>query len=376
MHVIKALKRYPVVSGCAALPRRTNISTFLIEPKKTIALKPPVASYPPGATVPGSFATGPVFVTHMRNGYVEPRTGFAFSARRDFIRETAMNGNLVDELAERFDKIDFDNAAALAAKGPVFVISNQRSANYCRWWLDVVSKFYLFDRAQPFHGVNPEHRQYIAAPPSKAFQGSTLAAIGARAAAAQSDLPLVRGDLYLTSGLTYGGGQNISAELVGFRDSILRQSQKPDLREHSPTAPRLYISRARTPMRRLLNEAELFDTLLAGRGFVKTCPEDLTVARQIELFRKAEIIVSPHGAGLTNIMFCRPGTKLLEIFPLGGLHSSAFMRMATLLDISYAYFCGESVANRASAKNPNNADIICDPVAFGAFFDKLLRQWA
>jgi hypothetical protein len=58
-------------------------------------------------------------------------------------------------------------------------------------------------------------------------------------------------------------------------------------------------------------------------------------------------------------MFCRPGARILEIFPRGGLHSSSFMRLATLCELGYGYLCGETVQNRWSATNPNNADIVC-----------------
>ena len=55
------------------------------------------------------------------------------------------------------------------------------------------------------------------------------------------------------------------------------------------------------------------------------------LAEQIEAFRNARIVLSPHGAGLTNILFCRPNTTLIEIFPEGGVHGSAFLRIASQL---------------------------------------------
>ncbi len=44
-------------------------------------------------------------------------------------------------------------------------------------------------------------------------------------------------------------------------------------------------------------------------------PERLSQEKQIYLFRNASIILGAHGAALTNIIFCKPGTKVIEIIP-------------------------------------------------------------
>ena len=49
---------------------------------------------------------------------------------------------------------------------------------------------------------------------------------------------------------------------------------------------------------------------------LNTCkPEKLSLEKQIYLFNKASIVVGAHGAAFTNIIFCRPGTKIIEIIP-------------------------------------------------------------
>jgi capsular polysaccharide biosynthesis protein len=44
-------------------------------------------------------------------------------------------------------------------------------------------------------------------------------------------------------------------------------------------------------------------------------PEKISFKKQIYLFKKASVILGAHGAAFTNIIFCRPGTKIIEIIP-------------------------------------------------------------
>ena len=44
-------------------------------------------------------------------------------------------------------------------------------------------------------------------------------------------------------------------------------------------------------------------------------PEKLSFKKQIYLFKKASVILGAHGAAFTNIIFCKPGTKIIEIIP-------------------------------------------------------------
>jgi capsular polysaccharide biosynthesis protein len=38
-----------------------------------------------------------------------------------------------------------------------------------------------------------------------------------------------------------------------------------------------------------------------------------SVSEQIQLFREASLVVAPHGSALTNLAWCAPGTKVIEL---------------------------------------------------------------
>jgi len=73
---------------------------------------------------------------------------------------------------------------------------------------------------------------------------------------------------------------------------------------------RLYISRS--GRRRVSNEAEIRE-FLAGRGFTIVEDRPRSLREQISLFHEAEAVVAPHGAALANLIWCRPGSLVIEL---------------------------------------------------------------
>lgn len=91
-----------------------------------------------------------------------------------------------------------------------------------------------------------------------------------------------------------------------------------------PPSLRLYVSR-RLSGRGPANEADV-EAALSRRGFQVVHSERLAFAEQAELFSRAAAVASPHGAGLTNVAFTGPGTKLVELFPPHMLARNFYMR--------------------------------------------------
>ena len=76
----------------------------------------------------------------------------------------------------------------------------------------------------------------------------------------------------------------------------------------------IYIARTDSMRRRMLNEDALI-AMLQRQGVRIVIPGALPVARQFALFRRARLVIGPHGAGLTNIVACEPGTHVYELVP-------------------------------------------------------------
>lgn len=96
---------------------------------------------------------------------------------------------------------------------------------------------------------------------------------------------------------------------------------------------KLYVARIDLTTRPMRNEAAVIQEV-ERRGFEVVTPGSLPLAEQIALFRGANLVVGPHGAGLTNIVFCEPGTIVYELLPTH-FRNACFCNLATIAGLPY-----------------------------------------
>ena len=78
---------------------------------------------------------------------------------------------------------------------------------------------------------------------------------------------------------------------------------------------------ARDHFRGLQNEEEVYD-LFKRLGWTIMRPEELRFAEELQLFAEAEAICGVIGSGFTNAIWCKPGTKVVQIIPESVLDGS------------------------------------------------------
>ncbi len=120
----------------------------------------------------------------------------------------------------------------------------------------------------------------------------------------------------------------------------------------TPPVRRLFISRQGARARRCLNETALM-ARLAPLGFESVRLEALTVREQLETFASAAVVVGTHGAGLSNVVACSPGTTLVELLPGEGAFNHYFL-MASLLELRHGHVLGER-------PDPSSDDFLLHP---------------
>jgi hypothetical protein len=116
-------------------------------------------------------------------------------------------------------------------------------------------------------------------------------------------------NLYWSPPVTYSG-YGLSGPINYISETILKNLGETDSKS---TCEYIYISR-NDSKRKVLNEEELLERL-SVYGFNSFELSKLSFAEKADLFAKARLVIAPHGAGLVNLIFCRPGTVVLELFP-------------------------------------------------------------
>ncbi len=109
----------------------------------------------------------------------------------------------------------------------------------------------------------------------------------------------------------------------------------------SPT--NIFISR-KNCNRRSYNEVEI-EELLNRHCFETVYPETMTIQEQAKLFYNASHIVAASGAALTNIIFCKPGTRVL-VFSVEGFNLTIFSSVAKYLNLNLVYILGKKQNNK------------------------------
>ena len=117
---------------------------------------------------------------------------------------------------------------------------------------------------------------------------------------------------------------------------------------------KLYISRQNSNYRRILNESDVIK-LFKQHNFQIINPSNYEIKEQINLFSKADIVVSPTGSNLANIIFCKKGTKIYEIAP-DFKHSYEddlsirYQKISEINDLDYYKIKGDSVDVKTHSK--------------------------
>lgn len=140
--------------------------------------------------------------------------------------------------------------------------------------------------------------------------------------------------------------------------SSLRNIFSSYMHKNETLPKRIYLSRNKSSSRFVINEPELKDFLKAY-NFTTIYAEDLTFKEQIEIFYNAEIILSQHGAGLTNTAFCNKNTKVIEIYneKMKNYLDTSFWRISADCNLEHYLLFGTPIGEGAAANmkvNINN----------------------
>jgi hypothetical protein len=206
----------------------------------------------------------------------------------------------------------------------VAVVTTEGANTYYHWLFDILPRIHLLEKS----ALMNEIEAFIFPELKHDFQRESLLKIG---------FPLdkileIKPNEYLESkeiivpSLPSKLGTVNKWSLDFLRDRLGMHSSKNERNK-------IYISRKNANQRKLMNEDEIINFLKA-EGYLIVFAEELSFEQQINLFGNADVVISPHGSGLSNIVFCSPNTKVIELF-YGDFIVPCFWLIAQQLKIEY-----------------------------------------
>jgi hypothetical protein len=142
----------------------------------------------------------------------------------------------------------------------------------------------------------------------------------------------------------------VLAECTQSRESLLWLREKMQI-SAPPGRRRLLVRRSQAD-RRIgdnISQTPEFMEVMARHGFetVDFGNGEKTIEQQIEMLSGAEVIVAPHGAGLTNLAYLNAPLTVIEVFSASVL-SASFMQLSLHLGFRYYAVIEEHVAADAN----------------------------
>lgn len=235
-------------------------------------------------------------------------------------------------------------------KGRVAVLAGNHPANYYHWMLQMLPRLELFRLG----GVDLGSIDFFVLNSLRAsFQTETLLHLGiprekwletTPSCHAQAD------ELWVTRTLQDIGHQS------PWVTTWLRHSFLPQPEKLYPASGRIYISRSDAAYRFVRNEEECL-RILERRGFQSVRLQGMPVPQQAALFASAETVVAPHGAGLTNLVFCAPGTRVIELITPAHVRA-VYWQLAACVKLRYCYLKCSLYEGRDA--HPQDITVDCD----------------
>ncbi|NET50966.1 MAG: glycosyltransferase family 61 protein [Merismopedia sp. SIO2A8] len=259
--------------------------------------------------------------------------------------------------------------------GRVVVLSGLSGHIYYHWIFDVLPRLGILQQA----GWSWEQVDaFVVNSLSRPFQRETLALLGV------PESKVLESDRYPHLQAT----ELIVPSFPGHFDWVpsgtiefLRSAFLPPAAQLQPPHPQrswpryLYISRSQATYRRIFNEDELI-AQLQPLGFTVLHLETLSVLEQVAFFSYAEIIVTPHGAGLTNSVFCQSGSHIIEIVSPNYVRTDYWI-VSYQVGLSHYVVTGDTVEcamlRQIMYQSPLTEDIWLSAATLAAMIDLLNR---
>ena len=259
-----------------------------------------------------------------------------------------------------FSELRLPKPQRLTARTAI-AVTPEAPGNYYHWIIDLLPRLALIKSAT---GSFDSFAQILVNGSRASYEQASMNALGVPG---EKIRYVEANDRFQIENATIPSMDHFSKTIAPWKIKCLRA-----LRESIPitsriASKRIYISRRRAAVRRVLNEKD-FEQILRDAGFVSIEVESLSWPEQVALFSNAEVILAPHGAALASAAFCETGTLIAEIGTRAG-YKEFYLRLAASTGLRYRFV--EAAPRGSSKRAVENEDMIVDPKTVRDFLSEL-----
>ena len=202
-------------------------------------------------------------------------------------------------------------------KGTVLSLIQGASGNnnYFHWMFDILPKLELLKKFEQLDSVD-----YYYLPHLQKFQKETLSLLkiplskcidSSRYRHIQANSILATTHPWYQSGFILEETKKLPSWVINWVYECFINHSKKFICNN-----KIFIDRSESRFNhcQIINNNEVMNCL-NNLGFSIYKTGELSISEQIYLFNNAKIIIGAHGAAFTNLVFCKPNTKIIEIIP-------------------------------------------------------------
>lgn len=230
----------------------------------------------------------------------------------DFIRSWKNHDN-----GRRHNYINYNENCEDRSNEKFCLLSQIRAKTYYHWVLECLPRIKILKEVSESNVF--EQIDYFVAPPKSRFIEQSLSFFGIpkeKIIYTNNDTHIL-GQIYapviscITDSQHPADRSSIKINTEKWAIEYLRNNKVIKEYKDSTHDKLVYLNR-NNESRTIINEVEL-ENKLVDRGFDSVSMGSLSFEDQIKLMQDVRVVVAPHGAALTNIVWCKPGTIVIEI---------------------------------------------------------------
>ena len=291
-----------------------------------------------------NYPTPQASLFYLQNCYVFGHKGIVLSANHEVFQEFSHNFN-INTLKKFLLKKPFylfsSNQQKIAGIGAVLI--SPESNNYYHWLSDVLPRIKLYepviDQVDHFCVASNVPDKFLAVLKSQGIPKKKILLV--------KEKEKLHFDHLYVSSLPGSEGRSPQWAVDHIRKTFINPNRQIKSSKY------IYFKRGEQVERKILNENSII-ALLKKNDFEIIEPGELSVTDQADLMQDADIIISAHGAALSNLLFSRDNITVIEFFSPDYFRTDCYYSLSSIKNMNYWYITGEKPVNA------NWGDIIID----------------